>query len=343
MKKQNKTKTIVMLMVFSVMFWINGYGATYHWVGSISNSNWSLSSNWLEGVVPGTEDSVIFESVTRDCTIDITITVSYLYLASDYTGLFNIINPIFVSGDLYVDSPAEPWINSSSITFNGTGDQTITINDFFDLQEHNFNNLIINKPSGNIILGNNINVDNIFDNQSESLIQDNGYTIFVNGNPLPIELLSFDAVANANSITILWTTASEENNDYFVIEKSKDCSLWNEIDRIDGAGNSQTIIHYSIVDTNPWIGISYYRLTQVDYDGNYETFGAIALGFYETNLLVYPNPAQNIINLPDCAKIFDQQGRMILLGKPGENDISKLPKGLYHVMIHNISQTFIKQ
>lgn len=348
MKKQNKTKTIVMLMVFSVMFWINGYGQVdYTWTGaSIDISGlWTDPDNWsssIPGTIPSSIDNVIFDGIGgNECVINTDINIHSIYISAAY--LLQITIPadvnVYLSGNLTIEDNlfSAVWSNTGTIILNGTLDQTITI-ESPDLWR--FNNLTINNTSAVVYINSDIWVDGVYYKASGVDLQGTGT---INGNPLPIELLSFDAVATTNSITIFWSTASEENNDYFVIEKSKDCSLWNEIDRIDGAGNSQRIIHYSTADTDPWIGISYYRLTQVDYDGNYETFGPIALGFYATNLLVYPNPAQNIINLPDCAKIFDQQGRMILIGKPGENDISKLPKGLYHVMIHNISQTFIKQ
>lgn len=328
-----------MLMVFSMMFWINGYGATYHWVGG-SSTDWNDSSNWFEGSIPGSSDDVFFDiHGSNECLINTNIFIRNFTITADYPLQITITSEMYISGNISISDnfASAVWSNTGTIILNGTLDQTITI-ESPDLWR--FNNLTINNTSAVVYINSDIWVDGVYYKASGVDLQGTGT---INGNPLPIELLSFDAVATTNNITIFWSTASEENNDYFVIEKSKDCSLWNEIDRIDGAGNSQTIIHYSTVDTDPWIGISYYRLTQVDYDGNYETFGAIALGFYETNLLIYPNPAQNIINLPDCAKIFDQQGRMVFLGKPGENDVSKLPKGLYHVMIHKISQTFIKQ
>ncbi|MBK7856554.1 MAG: SBBP repeat-containing protein [Bacteroidetes bacterium] len=57
-------------------------------------------------------------------------------------------------------------------------------------------------------------------------------------SPLPIELLSFDAAPNKNTIDITWATATETNNDFFTIEKSKDGNKFEDVAKVDGAGNS---------------------------------------------------------------------------------------------------------
>ena len=87
-------------------------------------------------------------------------------------------------------------------------------------------------------------------------------------NPLPIELLNFTAAFNSkNNVEIKWVTSSETNNDYFTIERSADGFSFEEIDVIDGAGNSTVTINYSTIDYAPISGVSYYRLKQTDFDG----------------------------------------------------------------------------
>ncbi|MBL0328880.1 MAG: immunoglobulin domain-containing protein [Bacteroidetes bacterium] len=87
-------------------------------------------------------------------------------------------------------------------------------------------------------------------------------------NPLPIELLNFTAAFNSkNNVEIKWVTSSETNNDYFTIERSADGFSFEEIDVIDGAGNSTVTINYSTIDYAPLSGVSYYRLKQADFDG----------------------------------------------------------------------------
>ena len=89
-------------------------------------------------------------------------------------------------------------------------------------------------------------------------------------SPLPIELLSFEAICNNNSVNLLWSTASEKNNDYFTIERSSDGITFQTVLTVKGAGNSNQVINYSAIDEKPIDGIAYYRLKQTDYDGKFE-------------------------------------------------------------------------
>ena len=90
-----------------------------------------------------------------------------------------------------------------------------------------------------------------------------------NSSPLPIQLLSFNAIKNNQEVDCKWSTAIEFNNDYFTIERSKDAINFDPIAIIDGAGNSNTILNYSMTDYNPMSGINYYRLRQTDFDGRF--------------------------------------------------------------------------
>ncbi len=89
------------------------------------------------------------------------------------------------------------------------------------------------------------------------------------GNALPITLLSFGAEAvDERWVKCEWSTASEVNNDFFAVERSRDGVEWLEVGRVDGAGNSNTVLHYDFADDAPLAGLSYYRLRQTDYDGS---------------------------------------------------------------------------
>jgi hypothetical protein len=98
------------------------------------------------------------------------------------------------------------------------------------------------------------------------------------GDPLPVELLNFSVSFVEDYNKIEWSTASESNNDYFIVETSKDGYYWEVIDRIDGAGNSSTRIDYSIIHKGfNDSGLNYYRLTQVDYNGDFKAFPVISI------------------------------------------------------------------
>jgi len=112
---------------------------------------------------------------------------------------------------------------------------------------------------------------------------------------LPIELLSFDALAIKNEVLVTWVTASEINNDYYTIERSRDGENFEAIGHINGMGNSSQAKTYQFIDKQPLKGISYYRLRQTDFDGQSETFDMKAVNFMDERAIsdIYPNPSNN--------------------------------------------------
>lgn len=114
-----------------------------------------------------------------------------------------------------------------------------------------------------------------------------------NGNtPLPVELISFKAQAVGDDILISWSTATEFNNSHFTLERSKDGLEFRELAQVAGKGTSSIRQDYSFTDSNPSLGLSYYRLSQTDYDGTTEVFKAISVVFDgpSNSFSVYPNP-----------------------------------------------------
>lgn len=115
---------------------------------------------------------------------------------------------------------------------------------------------------------------------------------------LPVSIIYFNASTSDNEVKLSWATASEINNDYFTVEKSIDGVNFESLTNIDGSGNSNSIISYNASDDNPYNGISYYRLKQTDFDGRYSYSDVIFVNnSKENNILVYPNPVNDIINI----------------------------------------------
>ncbi len=174
------------------------------------------------------------------------------------------------------------------------------------------------------------------------------------GNPLPIELLSFTAEPEGINVRLDWSTASEKENDYFEVERSADGTNFEVILYKKGAGNSTSVLHYSDLDRNPLNGLSYYRLKQVDFDGDVFYSKIVSVTFdkgQEEKLLVYPNPAKNEIVVSGKDLSASEIGIVDIMGKDvtqiaqvlqtDENsttfDIGKLPAGIY--LIHTATQT----
>lgn len=113
--------------------------------------------------------------------------------------------------------------------------------------------------------------------------------------PLPVEWLSFIATPENSTVKLLWATATEYNNDYFVIERSVDGSSFEPIGQVKGSGTSSVINQYRFTDITPHKGTSYYRIRQVDFDGafDYSRIAAVRMGETVSGITVYPNPVQD--------------------------------------------------
>ncbi|MFZ1454816.1 MAG: hypothetical protein WAT46_02155, partial [Saprospiraceae bacterium] len=94
-----------------------------------------------------------------------------------------------------------------------------------------------------------------------------------------------------NESHITWSVASQLNNEKYIVEHSKDGKTFSPIREIAGDGTSNETKHYEYVHTSPSIGINYYRIKQVDYDGKY-SYSDIAPVRYEcdSSINIYPNP-----------------------------------------------------
>jgi hypothetical protein len=130
-------------------------------------------------------------------------------------------------------------------------------------------------------------------------------------SPLPIELLSFDAIMNNKQVDITWATATESNNDYYTIEKSKDGITFETSSIVDAAGNSLSTINYKDIDPAPFEGISYYRLKQTDFDGTftYSKIVSVNYSISDDGFTVFPNPTDGEINI----NINDLEGKEVLV------------------------------
>jgi hypothetical protein len=118
--------------------------------------------------------------------------------------------------------------------------------------------------------------------------------LITEANPLPVTYLYFDAFQDGENVEVVWATATELNCDYFNIERSSDLEDWITLASVEGAGNSNTLSDYTFADIKPLSGLNYYRLKQVDYNGEFSHSLVIAVDFdtplSETELKIFPNP-----------------------------------------------------
>ncbi|WP_048920751.1 T9SS type A sorting domain-containing protein [Rufibacter radiotolerans] len=94
--------------------------------------------------------------------------------------------------------------------------------------------------------------------------------------PLPVTLTSFNSKNKDGKVDLTWTTASEKDNDYFLVERSSDGKAFHAIGQVKGSGTSNVQRSYTFTDPSANAGTSYYRLKQVDFDGKSELSKVIA-------------------------------------------------------------------
>ena len=170
-----------------------------------------------------------------------------------------------------------------------------------------------------------------------------GGTAGVSCTTLPVELVGFKGkVLLDNSVDLTWTTVSEKNNDYFLVQRGRDLTNFETIGNLDGTGNSNDIVQYSFNDDSPEVGrLNYYRLKQVDFDGGFEYSDVVTVKPNYSEISIYPNPSrlneQVFIKLPSELErceilVYDCFGRKVQARKNMSNDlivIDELEEGTY--------------
>ncbi|MEJ1238662.1 T9SS type A sorting domain-containing protein [Chryseolinea sp. T2] len=123
-------------------------------------------------------------------------------------------------------------------------------------------------------------------------------TFFTLGYPnevTPVTLVSFTAQLISDLVELSWATASEKNNHYFTVERSDHSLKFDSLFSIDGAGDSQLLLHYGAVDYSPLQGVSFYRLKQTDFDLKFSYSKVVRIEYNGTSgnaLSLYPNPGR---------------------------------------------------
>ncbi len=164
------------------------------------------------------------------------------------------------------------------------------------------------------------------------------------GATLPVKWLSFEAVFNApKNVELNWATASETNNNLFVIERSEELQHWEARGTVKGNGTVHSASHYRFTDAADGVTSStvYYRIKQVDFNGKFEYSATRSVQLAETNteILLYPNPATTELNIHHSVaqgldvSICNLSGKSVYQKQhslPDETiDLQHIPSGFY--------------
>lgn len=182
---------------------------------------------------------------------------------------------------------------------------------------------------------------------NECTLSTSDFELSVGCESLPIHLGAFDAARKEDHIALHWYTLSEANNKGFYIERSSDAISWKSLSFQSSKGNSgqsKQELKYEYRDYRPMQGANFYRIKQVDFEGNID-YSAVKLIQWTDNLakpiVIYPNPATDEINIKglvgnETIRVYDVMGRMLLqIIAQGKAEI-KLSLGQYIDGAYNI-------
>ena len=276
------------------------YSATYT---SAVTGNWDTGTTWVGGTKPPVNNNDVINisaghtvTKTGDLLVNTNNIVFNVYGNLVITGTLdlrnNLIFNIYSGGSVTIANLSAD--QNASLTISGGGTATVT----GDLTFGGNADVTIDGTltvDGNITVGNNSTLGGTGTvNVGGGCSQGTGSN-FCNSGPLPVDLTSFKAQEIEESVLVTWTTATELNNDYFTLEKSKNGRDFQPLAQVPGSGTTTQSQEYSFTDTHPWLGLSYYRLSQTDFDGTTEIFKAVSVVFSGSfnAMSVSPNPVRD--------------------------------------------------
>jgi hypothetical protein len=216
-------------------------------VTATQDGNWGTTDTWGGNAVP--DGSPCYDTIIIPTGITVTITNTV-----DLTACPSTI--VFVNGDLIFQNGKKLNLSNGSVVW-------VSATGYIDVGSGGGSSTYIT-----------IDGDQYWNAADGPFI---GPGVLCQNCSLPIELFSFTAELIDGVVDLKWQTASEEENDYFIVQRSVDGFTWESIAVVDGAGNSSVLISYESEDRIPYLGLSYYRLKQVDMNG--------AFSFSETRVI----------------------------------------------------------
>ena len=168
----------------------------------------------------------------------------------------------------------------------------------------------------------------------------------VSSGNLPVEFSGFDLSIIKNAVSLEWSTASEINNDHFEIEHSTDNLHFTTVGIVKGKGNATTTNKYAYKHLNPSVGINYYRVKQVDFDGKFDYSHTLSTEIKGIEIKTGPNPVVDYMNYKGLGLEKNTKAGLSLVNanglevlktdlttNEGNIDLSGLAPGVYYLKI----------
>lgn len=186
-------------------------------------------------------------------------------------------------------------------------------------------------------------------------LSSNTKLVEVINDDLPVDLLSFEATNLPQQVQLDWTTASEQNNLGFFVQRSADGINWASIAWLDGAGTTNEQQYYQDFDPNPLDGTSFYRLQQQDIDGalEYSEIRSVTRsGSQLRDWALFPNPGTGQYTIVgdfetgDVLLIRNELGQLVAslqVDKSRRLDLSGQVPGVYYVTLKSDQKVWTKR
>jgi hypothetical protein len=187
------------------------------------------------------------------------------------------------------------------------------------------------------------------------------FAISDESTPLPVTMSFFNLTCVEEDVEVIWQTTSEHNSDYFQLETSLDGVNWEIEEMLPAAGFSQEILNYSAVDQDAARKQKYYRLKQVDLNGEFEMYGPLKAdcAVESSDVSLYPNPCESQVTVSVASQISTKLNYTLISpeGKVLENkqmeiqsgmtvytlDVSDFQSGMYLLQFDLNDKRFVKK
>ena len=191
---------------------------------------------------------------------------------------------------------------------------------------------------------------NLFDNTP--------YGVGSPGSILPVELISFEGELNGEVVDLSWVTANETNNSLFEVQRSADGTSFETIGEVAGNGTTTQVSEYAFTDIDPLEGVSYYRLKQIDLNGEFEYTQTIKVKVESTfDITIYPVPAVNYVTIDldiessndeiTSYELINTLGKVVKKGQielgSSDLDLSNYPNGNYILILNSGDGVYTKE
>jgi len=162
---------------------------------------------------------------------------------------------------------------------------------------------------------------------------------------IPIRLLNFSAILlESQHVRLAWSTTGELNHSYFEVQRSSNGRDWELIKNVPGEASSASSNSYAVVDQNPTGGYNYYRLKQVDRNGDFRLFHVISVQTKEENaheIALFPNPGVDRITVKGPASELSQLSIVNAMGQQMQGiKVSQISESHFRVNLEHIPSGF---